>query len=182
MTSQSLNINPHNISPNRTRSPLNISDYCVENRSGSCSEVENTSISANPTTSNSTNIILATSFHNRARLTLTNSSHCIENRAGSHLEIEITATSKTTPIKPIRRSMRQLMVRNENDYIEHVKAYDTRKIICMYERHIFNLVLKNLKSWTVLLNNRMPRLLYTSNISLFIFCFLFSFFFKAWLP
>ena len=40
----------------------------------------------------------------------------------------------------------------------------------MYERHIFNLVLKNLKSWTVLLNNRMPRLLYTSNISLFIFC------------
>ena len=108
MTSQSLNINPHNISPNRTRSPLNISDYCVENRSGSCSEVENTSISANPTTSNSTNIILATSFHNRARLTLTNSSHCIENYAGSHLENKVTATYKTTPSKPTRRSFRQL--------------------------------------------------------------------------
>ena len=93
----------------------------VENRSGSCSEVENTSTSANPTTSNSTNIILATSFHNRARLTLTNSSHCIENRAGSHLENEVTATSKTTPIKAPRKSLRQLMMRKNNNYIEHVK-------------------------------------------------------------
>ena len=128
-----MNINPHNISPNRTRSPLNISDYCVENRSGSCSEVENTSISANPTTSNSTNIILATSFHNRARLTLTNSSHCIENRAGSHLEDEVTATSKATPIKTPRKSLRQLMMRNKNNYIEHVKEY-TGKINYIKQR------------------------------------------------
>ena len=34
-----------------------------------------------------------------------------------HLENEVTATSsKSTPFKPIRRSLRQLMVRNENDY------------------------------------------------------------------
>ena len=123
MNSQSLNINPHNVSPNRTLSPLHTSDHCVENRSGSCSEVENTSISANSTTSNSTNIILATSFHNRARLTLTNSSHCIENRAGSHLENEVTATSKTTPVKATRKSLRQLTMRDENNYIEHVKEY-----------------------------------------------------------
>ena len=41
-----------------------------------------------------------------------------------HLENEVTATSsKSTPFKPIRRSLRQLMVRNENDYIKHVKLH-----------------------------------------------------------
>jgi mRNA degradation ribonuclease J1/J2 len=121
MTSRSLNINPHNISPNRTRSALNTSDHCVENRSGTCSEVENTSISVNHATSNSTNIILATSFHNRTRQTLTNSSHCTENRAGSRLEDEVTATFKTTPIKETRKSLRQFILRNKSNYIEHVK-------------------------------------------------------------
>ena len=90
------------------------------------SGVENTTISANLTTSKSTNVIPAANSHNRTRLTLTNSSHCIENCAGSHLENEVTAT----PSKPIgrsfrqlRRSFRQLMVRNDNDYIKHVKMH-----------------------------------------------------------
>ena len=39
------------------------------------------------------------------------------------MENEVTATSKNTPIKPIRRSLRQLMVRNDNGYIEHVKEH-----------------------------------------------------------
>jgi hypothetical protein len=43
------------------------------------------------------------------------------------LENEVTATSKNTPIKPIRRSLRQLMVRNDNGYIGHVKEHK-RKI------------------------------------------------------
>ena len=68
------------------------------------SGVENTTISANLTTSKSTNVIPAANSHNRTRLTLTNSSHCIENCTGPHLENEVTATpSKITPSNPIRR-------------------------------------------------------------------------------
>ena len=50
-------------------------------------------------------------------------SHCTENRAGSHLEDEVTATSKTTPIKETRKSLRQLMLRNKSNYIKHVQEY-----------------------------------------------------------
>ena len=39
------------------------------------------------------------------------------------MENEVTATSKTTPIKAPRKSLRQLMMRNKNNYIEHVKEY-----------------------------------------------------------
>ena len=65
-----------------------------------------------------------TFYHtNRKQKSYITSGHCMENCTGSHLENEVTATSsKSTPFKPIRRSLRQLMVRNENDYIEHVKS------------------------------------------------------------
>ena len=88
------------------------------------SGVENTTISANLTTSKSTNVIPAANSHNRTRLTLTNSSHCTENYAGSHLENEVTATYKTTPPKPTGRSLRQLMLGNDNDYISSEENTD----------------------------------------------------------
>ena len=78
----------------------------------------------NSTTSNSTNVILSSSFHNRTRPISTNSGHCKENCTGSHLENEGTASSsKTTPSKQIRRSLRRNMVRNMNVYNKHVKKH-----------------------------------------------------------
>ena len=53
----------------------------------------------------------------------TNSSHCKENRSGSHLENEVTISSKITPSKPIRKSLRQNMVININVYDQYVKKY-----------------------------------------------------------
>jgi hypothetical protein len=53
----------------------------------------------------------------------TNSSHCKENRSGSHLENGITISSKVTQSKPIRKSLRQNMVRNINVYDQYVKKY-----------------------------------------------------------
>mgnify|MGYP001030141855 CR=1 FL=1 len=44
-----------------------------------------------------------------------------ENRTGSHLENEVT--SKTTPSKPIKKSLRQNMTRNTNVYNKHVKKH-----------------------------------------------------------
>ena len=39
------------------------------------------------------------------------------------MEDEVTATSKTTPIKETRKSLRQFILRNKSNYIEHVKEY-----------------------------------------------------------
>ena len=44
-------------------------------------------------------------------------------RTGSHLENEITVSSKITPSKPIRMSLRQNMVRNIKVYNKHVKKH-----------------------------------------------------------
>jgi len=118
-----MNVNPPTVSQDRTRSLLNNSGHCLENRTGSRSGVEDTAISANLTTSNSTNAILSTSFCNRSRLISTNSGHCKENCTGSHLENEVTVSSKTTPSKLIRKSLRQNMVRNINFYNKHVKKH-----------------------------------------------------------
>jgi hypothetical protein len=46
-----------------------------------------------------------------------------ENRTRSHLENEVTVSSKTTPSKPIRKSLRRNMVRNINVYKKHVKKH-----------------------------------------------------------
>ena len=73
--------------------------------------------------SNSTNVNPSTIFHDRTRPFLTNSGHCLENRTGSHLEDEVTATFKTTPIKETRKSLRQFILRNKSNYIEHAKEY-----------------------------------------------------------
>ena len=72
-------------------------------------------------TSNSTDVILSTSFHNRTRPISANSGHCNENCTWSHLENEVTVSSKTTTSKPIRKSFRQNMTRNINVYNKHVK-------------------------------------------------------------
>ena len=68
-------------------------------------------------------IIINKKHNNRSRLISTNSSHCKENRTGSHLENEITVSSKITPSKPIRKSLRQNMVRNIKVYNKHVKKH-----------------------------------------------------------
>ena len=81
------------------------------------------SISANLTTSTSTNVILSTIFHNRTRPISTNSGHCKDDCTKSHLENEVTVSSKTTPSKPIRKSLRQNMVRNINVYNKQVKKH-----------------------------------------------------------
>ena len=114
--SRFMNVNPPTVSQDRTRSLLNNSGHYLENRTGSRSGVEDTTISANLTTSNSTNAILSTSFRNRTRPISTNSGHCKENCTGSQWENEVTVSSKTTPSKskPIRKSWRQNMVRNRN--------------------------------------------------------------------
>ena len=88
--SRSMNANPPTVSQDWTRPLLNNSGHCLKNRTGSRSGVEDTTISANSTTSNSTNVILSTSFHNRTRSISTNSGHCKENCTGSHLENEVT--------------------------------------------------------------------------------------------
>ena len=99
-------VNPPTVSQDRTRPLLNNSGYWLENGTGSRSGVEDTTTSANSTTSNSTNFILSTSFHNGTQPISTNSGHCMENRTESHLENEVTASSsKTTPSKPIRKSL-----------------------------------------------------------------------------
>ena len=123
MIPRSRNVYPPTVSQDRTRSLLNNSGHCLENCTGSRSGVEDTTISANLTTSNSTNAILSTSIRNRTRLISTNSSHCKENRTGSHLENEVTVSSKITPSKPIRKSLRRNMVRNINVYNKHVKKH-----------------------------------------------------------
>ena len=93
----------------------------MESRTGSRSGVEDT---ANMVMSNSTNVYPSTIFHDRTRPLLTNSGHCLENCTGSHLENEVTATSsKNTPSKPIRKSLRQNMVRNIKVYNKHVKKH-----------------------------------------------------------
>ena len=81
------------------------------------------SISANLTTSTSTNVILSTIFHNRTRPISTNSGHYKDDCTKSHLENEVTVSSKTTPSKPIRKSLRQNMVRNINVYNKQVKKH-----------------------------------------------------------
>ena len=91
--------------------------------SGSRSGVEDTTIPDTLVTSISTNAILSTSIHNRTRLISTNSSQYKENRTGSHLENEITVSSKITPSKPIRKSLRQNMVRNIKVYNKHFKKH-----------------------------------------------------------
>jgi hypothetical protein len=114
MIPRSKNVNPPTVSQDRTRSLSNNSGHylgnCTEFRSG----VDDTTISANLTTSNSTNAILSTSIRNRTRLISTNSSHYKENRAGSYLENEVTVSSKITPPKPIRKSLRRDMAKNIN--------------------------------------------------------------------
>ena len=116
MISRFMIVNPPTVSQDRTRSLLNNSGHCLENRTGSRSEVEDTTISANLTTSNSTDSILSTSFRNKTRPISTNSGHCKENCTGSDLEKEVKVSSKTTSSKPIRKSLRQNMVRNINVY------------------------------------------------------------------
>ena len=54
---------------------------------------------------------------------LNNSQYLKENHTGSHLENEVTVSSKITPSKPIRKSLRQNMVRNINVYNKHVKKH-----------------------------------------------------------
>ena len=49
--------------------------------------------------------------------------HGKENCTGSHLKNEVTVSSKTTPSKLIRKSLRQNMVRNINVYNKHVKKH-----------------------------------------------------------
>ena len=117
------NICPPTVSQNRSRPLLNNSGHCLEKGTGSRSGVEDTTIPDTLVTSISTNAILSTSIHNRTRLISTNSSHCKENRTGSHLENEITVSSKITPPKPIRKSLRQNMVRNIKVYNKHVKKH-----------------------------------------------------------
>jgi hypothetical protein len=123
MTHRSRNVYPPTASPNRTRSILNNSGHCLENCTGSRLGVYDTTISANLITSNSTNAILSTNIRNRPRLISTNSSHCKENCSGSHLENETTISTKITPSKPIRKSLRQNMVRNVNVYNQYIKKY-----------------------------------------------------------
>ena len=57
--------------------------------------------------------------------------HGKENSTGSHLKNEVTVSSKTTPSQPIRKSLRQNMVRNINVCDKHVrkhmKEYDYMK-------------------------------------------------------
>ena len=118
MIPRSRNVYPPTVSQDRIRSLLNNSGHCLENCTGSRSGVDDTTISANLTTSNSTNAILSTSIRNRTRLISTNSSHCKENRTGSHLENVTTVSSKNTPSKPIRKSLRRNVVRNINVYGE----------------------------------------------------------------
>jgi hypothetical protein len=109
---------------------INNSGHCLENCTGSRSGVDDTTISANLITSNSTNAILSTNIRHRTRLISTNSSHCKENRRGSHLENAMTVSTKITPSKPaaIRKSLRQNMVRNINVYDKHVKKYMRKNI------------------------------------------------------
>ena len=123
MIPRSRNVYPPTVSQDRIRSLLNNSGHCLENCTGSRSGVDDTTISANLITSNSTNAIFSTSICDRTRLISTNSSHCKENRIGSHLENEITISSKITPSKPIRKSLRRNMVRNINVYNQHVKKH-----------------------------------------------------------
>ena len=47
----------------------------------------------------------------------------MEDRTGSHLENEITVSSKITPFKPIRKSLRQNMVRNIKVYNKLVRKH-----------------------------------------------------------
>ena len=54
---------------------------------------------------------------------LNNSQYLKENHTGSHLENEVTISSKITPSKPIRKSLRQDMVRNIDVYNQHVKKH-----------------------------------------------------------
>ena len=75
--SRFMNVNPPTVSQDRTRSLLNNSGHCLENRTGSRLGVADTTISANLTTSNSINAILSTSFHYRTRPISTNSGHCM---------------------------------------------------------------------------------------------------------
>ena len=120
---------PPTISQDRTRSILNNSCHCLENFTGSRSGVDNTTISANMITWNSRKDILSTSICNRTRLISTNSSHCKENRTGSHLENEVTVSSKITPFKPIRKSLRRTMVRNINVYIINMSKKIWKNIV-----------------------------------------------------
>ena len=118
-----MNVNPPTVSHDRTRSLLNNSGHCLENRTGSRSGVEDATISANLTTSNSTNAIVSTSSHNRTRSISTNSGHSKENCTGFHLENEVTVSSKITLSKPIRKSLRRNMARNINIYNKHVEKH-----------------------------------------------------------
>ena len=106
--SRSTNVNPSTVSQDRTR-PL-----CLQNCAGSRLEFENATTSANSTTS-------YPSY--RTRPISTNSGHCKEHCTGSHLENEVTVSSKNTPSKPIRKSLRRNMVRNINVYNKHVKTH-----------------------------------------------------------
>ena len=136
MIPRSRNVYPPTVSQDRTRSVLNNAGHCLENCTGSRSGVDDTTISANQTASNSTNAIFSTSIRNRTRLISTNSSHCKENRTGSHLENEVTVSSKTTPSKPIRNSLRRNMVRNINVYNQHVKKH--KKEYKINSKAVFN--------------------------------------------
>ena len=118
-----MNVNPPTVSQDRTRSHLNNSGHCLENRTGSSSRVEDTTISADLTKSNSTNAILSTVFVTEPGPFQPNSGHCKENCTGSHLENKVTVSSKTTPSIPIRKSLRQNMARNINVYNKHVKKH-----------------------------------------------------------
>ena len=121
--SRSMNVNPPTVSQDRTRSILNNPGHCLENCTGPRSGVDDITISANLTTSNSTNAILSISSHNRTRSISTNSGHWKELCTGSHLENEVTVSSKITPSKPIRKSLRQNMVSNITVYNKHVKNH-----------------------------------------------------------
>jgi hypothetical protein len=90
MIPRSVNANPPTVSQDRTRPLLNNSGHRFENCTGSRLRVDDTTISANSTISNSTNAILSISSHNRTRSISTNSGHCKENCTGSHLENEVT--------------------------------------------------------------------------------------------
>ena len=132
MIPRSRNVYPPTVSHDKTRSILNNSGHCLEKCTGSRSGIDDTTISANLITSNSTNAIFSNSIRNRTRLISTNSSHCKENRTGSYLENEITVSSKTTSYKPIRKSLRQNMVRNMIVYDQHVKKYINSILAVIY--------------------------------------------------
>jgi hypothetical protein len=123
MIPRSMNVKPPTVSQDRTQPILNNSGHCFENCTGSRSGIEDTTISANLTTSNSTNAIVSTSSHNRTRSISTNSGHSKENCTGFHLENEVTVSSKITLSKPIRKSLRRNMARNINIYNKHVEKH-----------------------------------------------------------